>query len=110
MEQYYLPILETETGNGLSLSAGLFMIRVKTIFTCSNPQSLEYRISTVATGFDRLIAMGLIDLYEEEAGITIQLQHAPLGRRTIFSNAVFKRLLEKKIGEKAVEICPSTLF
>ena len=52
--------------------------------------------------FDRLIAMGLIDLYEEEVGITIQL-HAPLEAGEFFSNAVFKRLLEKKIGEKAVE-------
>ena len=52
--------------------------------------------------FDRLIAMGLIDLYEEEVGIAIQL-HAPLASEQFFSNAVFKRLLEKKIGEKAVE-------
>ncbi len=39
--------------------------------------------------------MGLIDLYEEEVGITIQL-HAPLGGE--FFSAVFKRLLEKIDG------------
>ena len=60
--------------------------------------------------FDRLIAMGLIDLFEEEVGITIQL-HAPLEAEQFFSNAVYKRLLEKKIGEKGRRgSAPSTLF
>ena len=54
--------------------------------------------------------MGLIDLYEEEVGITIQL-HAPLEAGEFFSNAVFKRLLEKKIGGKGRGgFAPSTLF
>ncbi len=58
---------------------------------------LNIGFSQLLLAFDRLIAMGLLDLYEEEDGITIQL-HAPLEAEQ-FSNA-FKRLLEKKIGEK----------
>ena len=54
---------------------------------------------------DRLNCHGLIDLYEEEVGITIQL-HAHSEGRTIFSNAVFKRLLEKKDwGKRQWRIC-----
>ena len=38
--------------------------------------------------FDRLIAMGLLDLYEEEVGITIQL-HAPLASEEFFFECCF---------------------
>ena len=51
---------------------------------------------------DRLIAMGFDRLHEEEVGITIQL-HAP---HQFFSNAVFKRLLEKKDWGKAAGDLP----
>lgn len=48
LEQYYLPILETETVAVYRYLLASYDQGEKQ-FTCSNPQSLEYRISTVAT-------------------------------------------------------------
>ena len=52
--------------------------------------------------------MGLIDLYEEEVGITIQL-HAPLASEEFFSNAVLNACLKKDWGKGCWGSDPSTL-
>ncbi len=58
-------------GNGLSLSARLYdQGKQYLLAQILNHLNIGF---TAATAFDRLIAMGLIDLYEEEVGITIQL-------------------------------------
>ena len=102
LEQYYLPILETETVTVYRYLLASYDQGEKQYLLAQILNHLNIGFPQLLLAFDRLIAMGLIDLYEEEVGITIQL-HAPLEAEQFFSNAVFKRLLEKKIGEKAVE-------
>ena len=102
MEQYYLPILETETVTVYRYLLASYGQGEKQYLLAQILNHLNIGFPQLLLAFDRLIAMGLIDLYEEEVGITIQL-HAPLESEQFFSNAVYKRLLEKKIGEKAVE-------
>ena len=102
LEQYYLPILETETVTVYRYLLASYDQGEKQYLLAQILNHLNIGFPQLLLAFDRLIAMGLIDLYEEEVGITIQL-HAPLASEQFFSNAVFKRLLEKKIGEKAVE-------
>ena len=102
LEQYYLPILETETVAVYRYLLASYDQGEKQYILAQILNHLNIGFPQLLLAFDRLIAMGLMDLYEEEVGITIQL-HAPLASEQFFSNAVFKRLLEKKIGEKAVE-------
>ena len=102
LEQYYLPILETETAAVYRYLLASYDQGEKQYLLAQILNHLNIGFPQLLLAFDRLIAMGLIDLYEAEVGITIQL-HAPLEAEQFFSNAVFKRLLEKKIGEKAVE-------
>ena len=102
LEQYYLPILEMETVTVYRYLLASYDQGEKQYLLAQILNHLNIGFPQLLLAFDRLIAMGLIDLYEEKVGITIQL-HAPLASEEFFSNAVFKRLLEKKIGEKAVE-------
>lgn len=102
LEQYYLPILEVETVTVYRYLLASYDQGEKQYLLAQILNHLNIGFPQLLLAFDRLIAMGLLDLYEEEVGITIQL-HAPLEAEQFFSNGVFKRLLEKKIGEKAVE-------
>ena len=97
LEQYYLPILETETAAVYRYLLAFYDQGEKQYLLAQILNHLNIGFPQLLLAFDRLIAMGLMDLYEEEVGITIQL-HAPLASEQFFSNAVFKRLLEKKIG------------
>ena len=102
LEQYYLPILEMETVTVYRYLLASFDQGEKKHLLAQILNHIDMGFPQLLLAFDRLIAMGLIDLFEEEDGITIQL-HAPLEAEQFFSNAVYKRLLERKIGEKAVE-------
>lgn len=53
-------------------------------------------------GLDQLIALRLLDLYQEEAGYRVVL-YPNLTAQAFFANHVYRNLLEKKIGEAAVE-------
>ena len=102
LEQYYLPILEMETVTVYRFLLASYDQGEKKHLLAQILNHIDMGFPQLLLAFDRLIAMGLIDIFEEEAGIAIQL-HAPLEAEQFFSNAVYKRLLEKKIGEKAVE-------
>ena len=102
LEQYYLPILEMETVTVYRYLLASYDQGEKQHLLAQILNHIDMGFPQLLLAFDRLIAMGLIDLFEEEDGLTIQL-HAPLEAEQFFSNAVYKRLLERKIGEKAVE-------
>lgn len=58
---------------------------------------------------DQLIALRLLDLYQEEAGYRVVL-YPNLTAQDFFANHVYRNLLEKKIGETAVEkMLPSAI-
>ena len=63
---------------------------------------LNLGMETLKTGFERLSAMHLLELYQEDSAYQIKL-FAPLSTDEFFQHHVYKRLLEKKIGEAAVE-------
>lgn len=109
LEQYYLPILETETVAVYRYLLASYDQGEKQYLLAQILNHLNIGFPQLLLAFDRLIAMGLIDLYEEEVGITIQL-HAPLEAgeffRMLFSNACLKKDWGKGRGRSA----PSTLF
>ncbi len=89
LEQYYLPILETETIFRYLLAS---MIRVENnIYFLLNQSLLNIGFPIIVTSLDRLIAV--VRFHEEEAGITIQL-HAPLEAEQFFR--MLSQTLEKK--------------
>lgn len=63
---------------------------------------LNLGMETLKTGFERLSALHLLELYQEDSAYQIKL-FAPLSTDEFFQHHVYKRLLEKKIGEAAVE-------
>ena len=94
LEQYYLPILETETVAVYRYLLASYDQGEKQYLLAQILNHLNIGFPQLLLAFDRLIAMGLMDLYEEEVGITIQL-HAPLEAgeffRMLFSNACLKK-------------------
>ena len=98
LEQYYLPILEMETVTVYRYLLASYDQGEKQYLLAQILNHLNIGFPQLLLAFDRLIAMGLIDLYEGRVGITIQL-HAPSCVGRIFSDTVFKRLLEKDWGK-----------
>ena len=102
LELYYLPILGLETVSVYRYLVASYDQGEKQHLLAQILNHIDLGFPQLLLAFDRLIAMGLMDIFEEEDALTIQL-HAPLESQSFFSNAVYKRLLEKKIGEKALE-------
>ena len=63
---------------------------------------LNMGMEVLKTSFERLSAMNLLELYQGESTYQIKL-FSLLSADEFFQNHVYKRLLEKKIGETAVE-------
>ena len=91
LEQYYLPILEMETVTVYRYLLASYDQGEKQYLLAQILNHLNIGFPQLLLAFDRLIAMGLIDLYEEEVGITIQL-HAPLEAGAIFFECCFQTL------------------
>lgn len=102
LELYYLPILGLETVSVYRYLVASYDQGEKQHLLAQILNHIDLGFPQLLLAFDRLIAMGLMDIFEEEDALTIQL-HAPLESPSFFSNAVYKHLLEKKIGEKALE-------
>ena len=63
---------------------------------------LNMGMAVLKTSFERLSAMNLLELYQGESTYQIKL-FSLLSADEFFQHHVYKRLLEKKIGETAVE-------
>ena len=102
LEQYYLPILEMETVTVYRYLLASYDQGEKQYLLAQILNHLNIGFPQLLLAFDRLIAMGLIDLYEGRSW-----DHHPVtcsscvGR--IFFRMLFLNACLKKIGEKAVE-------
>lgn len=104
LEQYYLPILETETVAVYRYLLASYDQGEKQYLLAQILNHLNIGFPQLLLAFDRLIAMGLIDLYEEEVGIAIQL-HAPLASEQFFRMLFLNACLKKRLGKRPWRIC-----
>ncbi|KXT84761.1 Helicase loader DnaB [Streptococcus sp. DD11] len=63
---------------------------------------LDFGMDILESSLDRLSAMRLLTIYEEEGAYVMQL-YPPLSADEFFQHNVYSKLLEKKIGEAAAE-------
>lgn len=104
LEQYYLPILEMETVTVYRYLLASYDQGEKQYLLAQILNHLNIGFPQLLLAFDRLIAMGLIDLYEEEVGITIQL-HAPLASEQFFQMLFLNAYWKKRLGKRQWRIC-----
>lgn len=64
---------------------------------------LDYGQNDLASGFERLSALGLLDVYDQHGEIILDL-HSHLTPEIFLADALFKQLLIDKIGQPAVDL------
>ena len=98
----YLPIIGREAVS-LYLYCLAFWDNGHQVYTFGHILNhLNMGMEVLKTSFERLSAMNLLELYQGESTYQIKL-FSLLSADEFFQHHVYKRLLEKKIGETAVE-------
>ena len=99
--RFYAPILEGEA-TSLYLYCLAFWDNGREHYTLGQILNhLNLGLESLKKGLERLTAMGLLDLYLEEGVYRFKL-YPPLSAQDFLNHHVYRRLLEKRIGEVAL--------